>query len=211
MRGSAWLMHSSMYTIQRLHTQPSTYTLYIHSKMHFWYCWVTRQTMRTTHGGDRTWNDYYMTAKIAYKFSRESPYISNAFSRGSPKFPTGFHMRKRSPRDSKDLPENRVDLKIQIFQFWCPPRVVVGEYGVLECTRKDQASYGSSPPCSRTRYTARMNEWYLILLHICFELGLTHRSCRCTLTWPDVSRHSYGWVISRSAMGWLRSVGSIQL
>jgi len=60
------------------------------------------------------------TAKISNKFSRESPYTSNMFSRESPKFQTGFHVSKRSPRHSKDLPENRVDLEIQIFEVWSP-------------------------------------------------------------------------------------------
>ena len=43
------------------------------------------------------------TAEISNKFSRESPYISNTISREAPKFPTNFHLSKRSPRHSKDL------------------------------------------------------------------------------------------------------------
>ena len=42
------------------------------------------------------------TAKISYKFSRQSTYISNMFSRESPDFHTRFHVCKRSPRHSKD-------------------------------------------------------------------------------------------------------------
>ena len=52
----------------------------------------------------------------SHNFSRDSPYISNTFSRESPPVQTGFHVSKRSPRHSKDLPENRVDLEIQNFQ-----------------------------------------------------------------------------------------------
>jgi len=37
-------------------------------------------------------------AKNVNKFSQESPYISNTFSRESPKFQTGFHVSKRTPR-----------------------------------------------------------------------------------------------------------------
>ena len=56
------------------------------------------------------------TAKISYKFSPKSPYKSHTFSRESPKFQTQFHMRKRSPRRSKDLSGKLIDLEIQIFE-----------------------------------------------------------------------------------------------
>ena len=45
-------------------------------------------------------------------------YISNTFSRECPTFQTGFLVSNRSPRHSKDLPENQVDLEIQIFLVW---------------------------------------------------------------------------------------------
>ena len=50
-----------------------------------------------------------------------SPYISNTFSRESPKFQTDFHVSKRSPRHSKDLLGKLIDLEIQIFWVWSPP------------------------------------------------------------------------------------------
>jgi len=40
-------------------------------------------------------------AKISNKFSRESPYIWNTFSREFPRFQTGFRVSKRSPRHSE--------------------------------------------------------------------------------------------------------------
>ena len=43
------------------------------------------------------------TAKFFDKFSRQSPFISNTFSRESPNFHTRFHVCKRSSRHSKDL------------------------------------------------------------------------------------------------------------
>jgi len=43
------------------------------------------------------------TAQISNKFSQESPYISDTFSRESPKFQTGLHVSKRSPRHSKEF------------------------------------------------------------------------------------------------------------
>ena len=42
------------------------------------------------------------TAKISNKFSRESPWISNTFSRDLSEFQLGFHVSKRSPRHSKE-------------------------------------------------------------------------------------------------------------
>jgi len=64
------------------------------------------------------------TDKMSNKFSsRESPYISNTFSRESLKFQTSFHVSKRSPRHSKDLSGNLIDLEIQIFTVWSPPWV----------------------------------------------------------------------------------------
>ena len=55
-------------------------------------------------------------AKISSKFSRESPYISNTFLRKSLKYQTDFHGCKRSPRHSKYLPGNWVNLEIRIFK-----------------------------------------------------------------------------------------------
>ena len=54
------------------------------------------------------------TAKMSNNISREASYTSNTFSRESPNFRTSFQVCKRSPRRSKDLPGNRVDLHIQI-------------------------------------------------------------------------------------------------
>jgi len=51
------------------------------------------------------------TPTISNKFSLESPYISNTFSR----FQSRFLVSKRSPQHSKDLPGNWVDLEIHIF------------------------------------------------------------------------------------------------
>ena len=78
---------------------------------------VTFDSLRLpTHGGDRTL--IVTTAKISYKFSRESPYISNKFSRKSTRFQTSFHGSQRSPRHSKDLSGKLIDLEIQTFQVW---------------------------------------------------------------------------------------------
>jgi len=55
------------------------------------------------------------TAQNSNKLLPESPYTSNTFLREFPGFHTRFHERKRSPRHSKDLPGNQVDLEIQIF------------------------------------------------------------------------------------------------
>ena len=44
-----------------------------------------------------------MTVKFSNKFSQKSPYISNTFSRESPKCQKGFHLSKRSRRRSKDF------------------------------------------------------------------------------------------------------------
>jgi len=65
-----------------------------------------------TDGGDRTL--IVTTAKISYKFSRDSPYISNKFSRKSTRFQTCFHWSQRSPRNSKDVSGKLIDLEIQI-------------------------------------------------------------------------------------------------
>ena len=56
-------------------------------------------------------------------FAWESPYISDTFSRESPKFQTDFHVSKRSPRHSKDLSGKWIDLEIQFCWFWSPPWV----------------------------------------------------------------------------------------
>jgi len=55
------------------------------------------------------------TAKKINKFSQESPYISNMFSRESTNFHTSFHVCKRSPRHSQDLSLKLIDIEIQIF------------------------------------------------------------------------------------------------
>jgi len=55
------------------------------------------------------------TANISNKFSYDSPYISNTFSRESPKFEGGFHVSKRSPRHSKETTDFCVSLEIQLF------------------------------------------------------------------------------------------------
>jgi len=55
------------------------------------------------------------TAKTFNKFLRESPYTSNTFSWDSPKTQTICQLSKRSPRDSKGLSGNPIDLEIQIF------------------------------------------------------------------------------------------------
>ena len=70
-----------------------------------------------TDGGDRTL--IVTTAKISYKFSRDSPYISNKFSRKSTRFQTCFHWSQRSPRDSKDVSGKLVDVELHIFHIWC--------------------------------------------------------------------------------------------
>ena len=54
------------------------------------------------------------TAKISNKFLGESSYISNTLSRESPQFQTSFQASKLSPRHSKHLPGNQVDLEIQL-------------------------------------------------------------------------------------------------
>ena len=58
------------------------------------------------------------TAKKFSKFSPESPYTSNMFSRESPKFQTRSHVSKRSPCPSlsKSLGGKLIDLEIQIFK-----------------------------------------------------------------------------------------------
>ena len=55
------------------------------------------------------------TANISNKLSQESLYISNTFSRDSPKFQRLFRLSKRSPLHSKDLSRKLIDLEIQIF------------------------------------------------------------------------------------------------
>ena len=40
---------------------------------------------------------------MSNKFSQESQYISNTFTRESPRFQTGFHVSQRSPRHSNQL------------------------------------------------------------------------------------------------------------
>jgi len=63
------------------------------------------------------------TAKNLNNFSH-SNYISTMLSRESPNFQTSFHVSKWSPRHSKDLLRNRLDLEIHIFQVWSPPWAV---------------------------------------------------------------------------------------
>jgi len=63
-----------------------------------------------TDGGDGTRNNYN-----CHKFSQQSPFTSNTVSRESPKFQTSLHVSEWSPRNSKDLPRNQVQLAIQIF------------------------------------------------------------------------------------------------
>jgi len=77
---------------------------------------VVEQAVKRCHLRRRSDFNFFITAKISNKFSLESPYISNSFTWESPKFHTRFRVSTRSPRDSKDLPANRVDLEIQIFE-----------------------------------------------------------------------------------------------
>jgi len=56
------------------------------------------------------------TAKISNKFPLGSPYISNTFSWKSPKFQTGIHVIKRSPRHSNECPGKLDNLEIKIFE-----------------------------------------------------------------------------------------------
>jgi len=53
------------------------------------------------------------TSKISNKFPWESPYISNTFSRESPKFQKLFQLSKRSPRRSKGQAGKLINLEIQ--------------------------------------------------------------------------------------------------
>jgi len=76
----------------------------------------------TTDGGDQTWNNY--DCRNFKQFSRESPCLSNWFSRESPKFQTLFNMSKRIPHYSKGLSGKLIDLEIQIFEVWSRPWVV---------------------------------------------------------------------------------------
>ena len=55
------------------------------------------------------------TAKNSNTFHQESPYISNMFSRESPKFHKDFHLSKWSPRHSKENLGKLDNLEIQIF------------------------------------------------------------------------------------------------
>jgi len=74
-----------------------------------------------TDRGDRTSNNY--DCQNFHKFSLQSPYISNTFSRESPNFHTCFRVCKWSPCHSKDLTRKSLDLEIQIFEVWSPPWV----------------------------------------------------------------------------------------
>jgi len=67
-----------------------------------------------TDRGDRTSNNY--DCQNFHKFSLQSPYISNTFSRESPNFHTCFRVCKWSPCHSKDLTRKSLDLEIQIFE-----------------------------------------------------------------------------------------------
>jgi len=58
----------------------------------------------------------FTTPKISNKFSWESPYTLNTFSREASRFPTGFCLSKRSVRHSKDLSGKLIDLEIQIIK-----------------------------------------------------------------------------------------------
>ena len=64
---------------------------------------------------EEIWLEMITTAEISDKFSRESPYMWNTFSRKSPKIQTGFHVRKRSLRHSNEWPGKPAYLEIQIF------------------------------------------------------------------------------------------------
>jgi len=55
------------------------------------------------------------TTKISDKFSQESLYISNFFSRESSDFHTSFHVCEQSLLYSKDPSGKLIDLEIQIF------------------------------------------------------------------------------------------------
>ena len=75
------------------------------------------QRALTTDGGDRTEINCrnFDYAKFSDKFSQESLYISNTFSRESSRFQAGFCVSKLSPRHSKECPgklDNSGDPKI---------------------------------------------------------------------------------------------------
>ena len=53
--------------------------------------------------------------QISHNFPRESPYISNTFSRESLNFHASLRVSKRNPRHSKDLTRKLLDLEIQTF------------------------------------------------------------------------------------------------
>ena len=77
-----WLIHS-------FHTQYDSFTGFIHDP-------------RTEAIGHKI----IATAKIPNKILRESPCISDKFSRESPNFQTNFHLSKRSPVTQKIYQEN---------------------------------------------------------------------------------------------------------
>ena len=93
-------------------------------------------------------------------FSRESPYISNTFSRESPNFQTGFLLSKRSPCGSKENPGKFDNLEMQIFQVWSPQWV------------------DTTTHCSILQHTATQCMWKNVCIWwMCYTLQHTATHC----------------------------------
>ena len=115
-----------------------------------------------------------MAAKIANKFSREFPYTSNTFSRESPKFQTGFHVSKRSPRHSKECPIPPDNLEIQNSEVLSSPWAVTN----MEMTYDTHMSVNCITHGNTNHFTY-MWIWFVYFL------------------WVWIMTHTWGWIISR--------------
>jgi len=145
------------------------------------------------------------TAKIHNKFSRESPYIANTFSRKSPRFQTSFHVSKRSPHHSKDLPGNLVDLEIHIFESsspWadehCYDRILQShtlQHTATHCNTLQHTATHCNTPSTATKGSYKALHYYTLqhaathcnTLTYCNILQYNVRHCFDMIMWIDAS------------------------
>ena len=99
-------MHDMRQCCERVMTSTSETDVWVMTRTSVnesWLLWISHDSHICHHRRRKSDLKIITTAKISNKFSQESSYISNTFSRESPKFQTGFHVGKRSARHSKDL------------------------------------------------------------------------------------------------------------
>jgi len=101
---AAFICHTSHYYVT-----PDT-SIYAHTHETYTKNAIAKHTY-TTDGVDRTWNNY--DCQNFQQVCTGVPVRAN--------FDTSFHVCERSPRHSKDLSGETIDVEILIFKVWSPP------------------------------------------------------------------------------------------